>query len=120
VEPNRDPDPRPSGSGWRWAIGIVLGLITSAFLGYYIWLPSQMGDPASEVVVVTNRTDQPLTIVQVGGDGTRTRIGMVRAHGTLETWLPCGAAQWDALNLQGTLVARRPASDHCRLRWVIG
>ena len=110
--------------GWAWAIGILVGLVVFASFGYFVWLPSQMGDPAPGGVgnvLVTNRTDQPLTIVLVGSDGTAYEIGVVGAHETFESGISCGPEQWDALDPAGALVARipAPASADCRANWVI-
>ena len=113
------PERRHSRSGWGWAIGVLFALATLASLGYFVWLPSQMGDPAPETVVVTNNTDDHLTILQVAGDGSTATIEEVGPHSSAETWMPCGAAELNAYDPDGELVAVRPAANRCNLDWTI-
>jgi hypothetical protein len=108
-----------SRSGWAWVVGILGGLIVFALFGYFVWLPSQLGDPAPEYVVVTNSTDDHLTIVAVARDGSTATIGEVGPHSSAETWAPCGASELNAYDPDGELVAVRPAADRCDLDWTV-
>jgi hypothetical protein len=111
----------PSGRKlWRLLLLFGAAVIVVAFLIWWLWLPSQLGDPAKESLVVTNRTDVPLQIVQVAPDGTTSEITDVGSSSSVETYLSCAAAPLQALDPEGRVVASRPGSDECNLqRWII-
>lgn len=107
----------------RWS-HLLLGVAAIAialFLVWLVWLPSQLGDPAKETLVVTNRTDAHLRIVQIDQDGSGSQIAAMAPRSSVETYLPCAAAPLEAIDPDGTVVARRPGSEECNLAdWVIG
>jgi hypothetical protein len=91
-----------------------------AFLAWWLWLPSQLSEGGETFLKVANQTDQVVTVVQLGGDGMRSEVAEVPAHSTVETFLPCGSAELIAVDEQGSVVARRPASEECNLTtWVV-
>jgi hypothetical protein len=100
-----------------------IGIVVLAFAGLLVWwlsLPSQLGDPAKRFLHVANQTDQSLTVLQLEGGDRRAEITEVPPNSTIETYLPCGAAELIAVNHDGVVVARRPPSDECNLKtWVI-
>jgi len=103
----------------RVGIGVVVLTALAGVLIWWVWLPSQLGDPDTRFLHVANQTDQRLTVVQLGGD-LRAEIAEVPPHSTIETYLPCGAAELIAVNRDGVVVARRPPSEGCNLKtWVL-
>jgi hypothetical protein len=105
----------------RWLI-IVLLLGSAAVIGLVVWmvLPSQMGDDAPDGLVIQNKTNEPLTVLIVAGDGTRPKLADVPPLATVRTFDSCGAAELVAVDRSEIVVARRPASNECDLTtWVI-
>ena len=109
-----------SSSRLAWA---GIGVVVIAFVGlviWWLWLPAQLGDPAKKFLHVANHTDQSLTVLQPEGGDQTAEITQIPPHSTIETYLPCGAAELVAVNQDGVVVARRPPSDACNLKtWVI-
>jgi hypothetical protein len=104
----------------RVGIGVVAVTAFAGLLIWWVWLPSQLGDPEKSFLHVANQTDELLTVVQLGGGEIRAEIAEVPAHSTIETYLPCGAAELIAENRDGVVVARRPPSEECNLKtWVV-
>jgi hypothetical protein len=105
-----------------WPI-VVLVLGFAAVVGLILWtvyLPSQMGDDAPDGLVIQNKTDDPLTVLIVAGDGTRPKLAEVRPQSTVRTFDLCAAAELVAIDRNQAVVARRQASDECDLTtWVI-
>jgi hypothetical protein len=111
----------PSGRRpWRLLLLLGAAVVVVAFLLWWVWLPSQLGDPARQSLVVSNRTDVPLQIVQIAPDGTGSEIADIAAGSSVETYLSCAAAPLQALDAEGMVVASRPGSDACNLQmWII-
>jgi hypothetical protein len=104
-----------------WHLLVLVGGAAAVVLFIlWLWLPSQLGDPAKEFLVVANRTDVRLQIVQVATDGTTSEISEVAPSSSVETYLPCASAPLEALDPEGTVMASRPGSEECNLEvWII-
>ena len=118
--PGRDRDLRGiRKKPWRLLL-LGAAVVVAALLIWWLWLGSQLGDPAKEFLVVTNRTDLRLQIVQVAPDGTTSEVTFVDPGSTVETHLPCAAAPLQALDPQESVIAARPGSAECNLaEWII-